>query len=130
MANRRVIFFGDSHVAGVGDPSGLGRGARVVAASFASGTPLTAYNSANVSRPSRNARCRGPMSPHQANPYGAHTSTLLFPLSTTYALPVDPIARPSGSLNSLLPVPALPNWVMYAPLEESSSIRLLPVSAT
>lgn len=44
VTDRRVLFFGDSHVAGVGDPSGLGWVGRVVAASFAAGHPLTAYN--------------------------------------------------------------------------------------
>ncbi len=44
MADQRVLFFGDSHVAGVGDPSGLGWVGRVVAASFAAGRPVTAYN--------------------------------------------------------------------------------------
>jgi lysophospholipase L1-like esterase len=43
-ADRRVLFFGDSFVAGVGDPTGLGWVGRVVAASFAAGLPLTAYN--------------------------------------------------------------------------------------
>lgn len=42
--DRRVLFFGDSFVAGVGDPTGLGWVGRVVAASFAAGRPLTAYN--------------------------------------------------------------------------------------
>jgi len=40
----RVLFFGDSLVAGVGDPTGLGWVGRIVAASFAAGTSLTAYN--------------------------------------------------------------------------------------
>jgi acyl-CoA thioesterase-1 len=40
----RVCFVGDSFVAGVGDPSGLGWVGRVVAASAARGLPLTAYN--------------------------------------------------------------------------------------
>jgi acyl-CoA thioesterase I len=44
VADQRVLFFGDSHVAGVGDPSGIGWVGRVVAATFATGTPLTAYN--------------------------------------------------------------------------------------
>jgi len=44
VIDQRVLFFGDSHVAGVGDPAGLGWVGRVVAASFAAGTPLTAYN--------------------------------------------------------------------------------------
>ena len=44
MADQRVLFFGDSHVAGVGDPSGLGWVGRVVAASHAARMPLTAYN--------------------------------------------------------------------------------------
>jgi lysophospholipase L1-like esterase len=43
-ADRRVLFFGDSFVAGYGDPHGQGWVGRVVAASFAAGLPLTAYN--------------------------------------------------------------------------------------
>ncbi len=39
-----MLFFGDSLVAGVGDPTGLGWVGRVVAASFAAGLPMTAYN--------------------------------------------------------------------------------------
>ncbi len=42
--DRRVAFFGDSLVAGVGDPTGMGWVGRVVAASFGLGLPLTAYN--------------------------------------------------------------------------------------
>jgi acyl-CoA thioesterase-1 len=42
--DRRVLFFGESFVAGVGDPTGLGWVGRVVAASFDAGLPLTAYN--------------------------------------------------------------------------------------
>ncbi|HTW41519.1 MAG TPA: GDSL-type esterase/lipase family protein [Solirubrobacteraceae bacterium] len=42
--DRRVLCFGDSHVAGVGDPAGMGWVGRVVAASFQQGLPLTAYN--------------------------------------------------------------------------------------
>jgi lysophospholipase L1-like esterase len=38
-----VVVFGDSFVAGVGDPEGRGWVGRVVAASFAAGLPLTAY---------------------------------------------------------------------------------------
>jgi len=41
---RRILFFGDSFVAGVGDPTGLGWVGRVVAASHAAGRPLTAYD--------------------------------------------------------------------------------------
>jgi acyl-CoA thioesterase-1 len=44
MTDRRVLFFGDSLVAGTGDSSGLGWVGRVVAASFAAGVPVTAYN--------------------------------------------------------------------------------------
>jgi acyl-CoA thioesterase I len=40
----RVLFFGDSLVAGVGDPTALGWVGRIAAASFAAGTSLTAYN--------------------------------------------------------------------------------------
>jgi len=43
-ADRRVLFFGDSFVAGVGDPTGLGWVGRVVATSCEARTPLTAYN--------------------------------------------------------------------------------------
>lgn len=43
MSGRRVLFFGDSFVAGTGDPPGLGWVGRVVAALFADGVPLTAY---------------------------------------------------------------------------------------
>jgi acyl-CoA thioesterase-1 len=39
-----VLFFGDSHTVGVGDPSGLGWVGRVIAASHAAGVPLVAYN--------------------------------------------------------------------------------------
>lgn len=44
MADRRVLFFGDSHVAGVGDSAGQGWVGRVAAASFDVGLPITAYN--------------------------------------------------------------------------------------
>jgi acyl-CoA thioesterase-1 len=43
-ADRRVLIFGDSFVAGVGDPTGRGWVGRVVAASFDAGLPLVAYN--------------------------------------------------------------------------------------
>lgn len=43
-APRRVLFLGDSLVAGVGDPAGGGWVARVARACFAAGVPLTAYN--------------------------------------------------------------------------------------
>lgn len=42
--DRRALFFGDSFVAGVGDPTGLGWVGRAVAAAHAAGRPLTAYN--------------------------------------------------------------------------------------
>jgi lysophospholipase L1-like esterase len=41
--DRRVLFFGDSIVAGVGDPDGRGWVGRVVAASWDAGLPLTPY---------------------------------------------------------------------------------------
>lgn len=44
MADRRILFFGDSHVAGVGDPGLLGWVGRVAAASAAAGLPFTPYN--------------------------------------------------------------------------------------
>ena len=42
--DRRILFFGDSFVAGVGDPTGLGWVGRVVAASHNAGQPITAYD--------------------------------------------------------------------------------------
>jgi acyl-CoA thioesterase-1 len=42
--DRRVLFFGDSHVVGVGDPTGLGWVGRVAAWAAASDLPITAYN--------------------------------------------------------------------------------------
>jgi lysophospholipase L1-like esterase len=44
VIDRRVLFFGDSLVAGVGDPEGRGWVGRVVAASFEAEVPLSAYN--------------------------------------------------------------------------------------
>jgi acyl-CoA thioesterase-1 len=44
MADRRLLFFGDSLVAGAGDPAGAGWVGRVVAGAFTSGLALTAYN--------------------------------------------------------------------------------------
>lgn len=40
----RTLFFGDSFVAGVGDPDGLGWVGRLVGVTFATGVPMTAYN--------------------------------------------------------------------------------------
>ena len=42
--DRRILFFGDSFVAGAGDPTGLGWVGRVAAASHDAGLPITAYN--------------------------------------------------------------------------------------
>src|SRR5579875_2085890 len=44
MVDRRVLFFGDSHVLGIGDPTGVGWVGRVALASFDAGLPVTAYN--------------------------------------------------------------------------------------
>lgn len=43
-APRRALFFGDSLVAGIGDPAGGGWVARITAACFAAGDPLSTYN--------------------------------------------------------------------------------------
>jgi lysophospholipase L1-like esterase len=43
-APRRALFFGDSLVAGIGDPAGGGWVARITAACFAAGQPLSTYN--------------------------------------------------------------------------------------
>jgi acyl-CoA thioesterase I len=42
--DRRVLFYGDSFVAGAGDPDGLGWVGRLAAASAAAGVPITPYN--------------------------------------------------------------------------------------
>jgi lysophospholipase L1-like esterase len=42
-ADRRVLFFGDSIVAGAGDPHGRGWVGRVVEAAWTAGVPLTGY---------------------------------------------------------------------------------------
>jgi lysophospholipase L1-like esterase len=52
-AEIHVLFFGDSHTVGVGDPSGLGWVGRVVAATHAEGIPLVPYTSAFEGRPPR-----------------------------------------------------------------------------
>jgi len=44
MDDLRLLCFGDSFVAGVGDPHGRGWVGRVVEAAHAAGRPLTAYN--------------------------------------------------------------------------------------
>lgn len=44
MDDLRLLCFGDSFVAGVGDPRGQGWVGRVVEAAHAAGRPLTAYN--------------------------------------------------------------------------------------
>ncbi|UGS37428.1 GDSL-type esterase/lipase family protein [Capillimicrobium parvum] len=43
-ADRRVLFLGDSFVAGAGDPAALGWAGRVAAAAWAAGVPVTPYN--------------------------------------------------------------------------------------
>lgn len=42
--DRRVLFFGDSFVTGVGDPAGAGWVGRLVAAGHEAALPITAYN--------------------------------------------------------------------------------------
>jgi lysophospholipase L1-like esterase len=44
MQERYLMFFGDSHTAGAGDEEGLGWAGRTVAAAWADGIPVTAYN--------------------------------------------------------------------------------------
>jgi len=43
VTDRRLLVFGDSFIAGTGDPTGLGWVGRVVAACYADGVALTAY---------------------------------------------------------------------------------------
>jgi lysophospholipase L1-like esterase len=43
-ADRRILFFGDSHVLGVGDPKCLGWPGRIARASARAGHPITPYN--------------------------------------------------------------------------------------
>jgi lysophospholipase L1-like esterase len=42
--DRRILFFGDSFTAGAGDPTGRSWVGHVVAAAYAAGLPITAYN--------------------------------------------------------------------------------------
>ena len=42
--DRRILVFGDSFVAGVGDPAGLGWVGRLAAAAHEAGRPITLYN--------------------------------------------------------------------------------------
>ncbi|HVD37304.1 MAG TPA: GDSL-type esterase/lipase family protein [Solirubrobacterales bacterium] len=44
MLERYLMFFGDSHTAGSGDPAALGWVGRAAAAALEAGIPLTAYN--------------------------------------------------------------------------------------
>jgi len=44
MGDRQVLFFGDSHIAGTGDPEKLGWVGRVAAASLSAGQPFLPYN--------------------------------------------------------------------------------------
>jgi acyl-CoA thioesterase-1 len=44
VADRRLLLFGDSFVAGVGHPSGRGWVGRLAEATFAAGLPVTTYN--------------------------------------------------------------------------------------
>jgi lysophospholipase L1-like esterase len=60
-----LLFFGDSLLAGVGDPTGLGWVGRIVARSYALGVPLTAYNLGvrGDTSPRIAARWRGELEP-------------------------------------------------------------------
>lgn len=44
MLERYVMFFGDSHTVGTGDPEALGWAGRVAGAAIAAGIPVTSYN--------------------------------------------------------------------------------------
>jgi acyl-CoA thioesterase-1 len=44
VKERYVMFCGDSHTVGAGDPEALGWAGRVAGAAFAAGIPLTSYN--------------------------------------------------------------------------------------
>jgi acyl-CoA thioesterase I len=44
VLERYVMFFGDSHTAGTGDPEALGWAGRVAGAAIAAGIPVTSYN--------------------------------------------------------------------------------------
>ncbi|HKO37092.1 MAG TPA: GDSL-type esterase/lipase family protein [Solirubrobacterales bacterium] len=44
MRERYVMFFGDSHTLGTGDPEALGWAGRVAGAAIAAGIPVTSYN--------------------------------------------------------------------------------------
>jgi acyl-CoA thioesterase I len=44
VLERYVMFFGDSHTVGTGDPEALGWAGRVAGAAIAAGIPITSYN--------------------------------------------------------------------------------------
>jgi lysophospholipase L1-like esterase len=44
VLERYVMFFGDSHTVGTGDPEALGWAGRVAGAAIAAGVPVTSYN--------------------------------------------------------------------------------------
>jgi acyl-CoA thioesterase I len=44
VRERYVMFFGDSHTVGTGDPDALGWAGRVAGAAIAAGVPVTSYN--------------------------------------------------------------------------------------
>jgi acyl-CoA thioesterase-1 len=44
VRERYVMFFGDSHTVGTGDPEALGWAGRVAGAAIAAGVPVTSYN--------------------------------------------------------------------------------------
>jgi hypothetical protein len=99
MADRRILFFGDSLVAGVGDPSGDGWVGRVVAASCAAGLPVTAYNLGVGER----RLCR---SPHAGGKRRVHACRLeRIPASSSRSAPTTPPWRAaSDTLSTTAPV--------------------------
>src|SRR5215831_2942245 len=54
----------------------------------------------------------------------------LFDESDTHRYPSGPMVIRHGVLNWPLPVPAVPNWRRYSPVDVNSWILLLDVSAT
>lgn len=105
--DRRILFFGDSFVAGAGDPTGLGWVGRVVAAAHDAGRPITAYNlgvrgdsSADVA-----ARFEAELAARTRNTAASHGVVLSFGandmLVSDNRLRVPP-GRSVGNLNRLI----------------------------
>lgn len=138
MRDVRVLFFGDSLVAGVGDPDGQGWVGRVVAAGYAAGQPVTAYN-LGVRRDTSTdvlARWEGEMSARRAPAaetlvvfsFGANDATIE---SGRLRVPPDTtVANLRRALESAASI-GLPTFVVGAPPvnDDAQRRRILELTA-